>query len=110
MQAAVALAGGKSRDALESARRAIDEALDGGLPIAHEHVRFAFPIAFEAAIDIGDVVEADRLAGLLATRPAGEVPPFLAGTGPPLQGARRQCERRGRGGGGEPRRRGGDVS
>jgi class 3 adenylate cyclase/tetratricopeptide (TPR) repeat protein len=75
--AAVSLAGADSRHALETARRAIDEALGGGLGVAHEAVRLAFPIALEAAIDLGDLEEADRLAELLAAHPRGEVPPFL---------------------------------
>ena len=40
-------------------------------------MRLAFPVALEAAIDIGDLEEAARLADTLATRPRGEVPPFL---------------------------------
>src|SRR5208283_3282009 len=58
-------------------RSAIDEALEGGLGVAHEVVRLAFPIAFEGAIDLADFDEAARLADLVATRPVGEVPPFL---------------------------------
>ena len=75
--AAVLLAENKGRQAIEAARRAIDEAFDGGLSVAHEAVRLAFPIALEASIDLGDSEEADRLANFLATRPRGEVPPFL---------------------------------
>ena len=75
--AAVLLAENKGRQAIEAARRAIDEAFDGGLSVAHEAVRLAFPIALEASIDLGDSEEADRLANSLATRPRGEVPPFL---------------------------------
>ncbi len=76
-EAAVFLAANEARQALESARRAIDEALDKGLGVAHEAVRLAFPIAVEAAIGQGDLGEAYRLAELLATHPRGEVPPFL---------------------------------
>jgi tetratricopeptide (TPR) repeat protein len=76
-EAAALLAEGRSRQALEPARRAIDEALDGGVGVASEPVRLGFPIAFEAAIDVGDLVEADRLVDMLAARPRGEVPPFL---------------------------------
>ena len=76
-EAAASLAEGRSRHALETARHAIDEAVSGGLGVAHEAVRSAFPIALEAAIEIGDLDEADRLAGLLETRPAGQVPPFV---------------------------------
>jgi class 3 adenylate cyclase/tetratricopeptide (TPR) repeat protein len=75
--AAVSLAGSDSSHALEAARRAIDGAMSGGFPVAHEAVRIAFPIAVEAAIDLRELEEADRLAALLATRPRGEVPPFL---------------------------------
>ena len=57
--------------------RAIDEALSGGLGVAHEAVRLAFPVALEAAIDLGDLEEADRLTETLVARPPGEVPPFL---------------------------------
>ena len=60
-----------------AARRAIDEALEGGLSVAHEAVRLAFPVALEASIDLSDSAEADRLVNLLATHPRGEVPPFL---------------------------------
>ncbi len=76
-EAAVSLNGGDSPHTLESARRAMDNAITGGLGVAHEAVRLAFPLAFEAALDIGDLEEADRLVELLATRPRGEVPPFL---------------------------------
>ena len=75
--AAVLLAENRGREAIEAARRAIDEAFDGRLSVAHEAVRLAFPIALEASIELGDLEEADRLATLLATRPRGEVPPFL---------------------------------
>ena len=76
-EASVAYADGESRQALERARRAIDEAVGGHLGLAHENVRRAFPLAIEAAMDLGDLEQADRLAELLATRPAGEVSPFL---------------------------------
>ncbi len=76
-QAAVFLAENERRQALESARRAIDEAFEGRLAVVHQGVRLAFPVAIETSIDLGDSGEADRLANLLATRPRGEVPPFL---------------------------------
>jgi ATP/maltotriose-dependent transcriptional regulator MalT len=75
--AAVLLAEGDRWRALETARRAIEEALEGGFGVAHETVRLAFPVALEAAVEVGDYDEADRLAELLAARPQGEVPPFL---------------------------------
>jgi tetratricopeptide (TPR) repeat protein len=77
VEAAISLAGGDSPQALETARCAIDGALSGGLAISHESLRIAFPVAIEAAIDGGKLDEADQLVGLLATRPRGEVPPFL---------------------------------
>ncbi|MGP0006107.1 MAG: AAA family ATPase [Acidimicrobiales bacterium] len=76
-EAAVALASGDSSHALLCARRAIDETLSGSLAVAHEAVRLAFPLALEAALDVGDLEEADRLVELVARRPAGEVPPYL---------------------------------
>jgi hypothetical protein len=76
-EAAVSLAEGRSRHSLEAARRAIDEVVSGGFGVAHEAVRLAFPIALDAAFEAGDVEEAIRLAEMLATRPRGEVPPFL---------------------------------
>lgn len=76
-EAAVLLAEASAGPAFEAARSAIDEALRGGLGVAHEAVRLAFPVALEAALDLGDLDQADRLADLLASRPPGEVPPFL---------------------------------
>ncbi|HLN06151.1 MAG TPA: hypothetical protein VK217_07730, partial [Acidimicrobiales bacterium] len=77
IDAAVSHLGGDSPHALETARRAIDEAIGGGIGVAHEAVRIAFPVAIDAALDIDDLEEADRLANVLAERPRGEVPPFL---------------------------------
>jgi len=77
VEATLRFAEGESRQALETARRVIDEAITGGLGVAHSAVRLAFPVAFEAAIDLNDLREADLLADILAARPRGEVPPFL---------------------------------
>ena len=76
-EAAVSLADGRPLNALEGARRAVEAALSGGLGVAHEAVRLAFPTALDAAMNLGDLEEAHRLTELLATRPRGEVPPFL---------------------------------
>ncbi len=76
-EAAISLADGDSHGALASARVSVDEAMRGGLGVAHESVRLAFPIALEAAIDPGYLGEADRIVELLTARPPGEVPPFL---------------------------------
>ena len=51
--------------------------LRGGLALAHEAVRLGFPYALDAAIAVGDLDGADRLVGLIASRPPGEIPPFL---------------------------------
>ena len=77
MQAAILLAEGNGQRALETASRVIDEAMAEGVAVAEEGVRLAFPVAFEAAIDVGDLDEAERLTQILATHPPGEVPPFL---------------------------------
>ena len=76
-EAAAFLVEGDSRRALETARRTIDEALSGGLAFADETIRYAFPTALEAAINVADLGEAEQLFELLAARPRGEVPPFL---------------------------------
>ena len=76
-EAAIYLAEGRSRDALEIARRAIEEAKSAGLGVAHEAVRAAYPVALHAAVVAGDLEEADRLTETLAVRPQGEVPPYL---------------------------------
>ncbi len=76
-EAMVLLSEGDSRHALESARRAIDEAMSGGIGLANEVIRLAFPVAVEAAIDLSELEEADQLAELVAVRPPGEVPPYL---------------------------------
>ncbi len=76
-EAAVFFACGESRHALEAARRAIGEAsASGGLPIAHESVRIAFPVALDAALDLGEFTDLESLVDVLATRPRGAVPPF----------------------------------
>jgi tetratricopeptide (TPR) repeat protein len=71
MEAAVFLAEGDAEQALQAARRAIDESVTGGLPVGNEGVRLAYPTALDAAFGIGD------LEGILAMSPPGEVPPFL---------------------------------
>jgi len=76
-ESGVCLAEGNFRLALEAAVRAIDEFLGGRLEAANESVRLAFPDAIDAAMAVGDVDEADRLIGTFASRPPGEIPPFL---------------------------------
>jgi hypothetical protein len=62
-------------------RRAIDEAIRGGIGIAHEAVRMAFPVALDAALDLGDLEETNRVVESLAARPRGEVPPVSPSAG-----------------------------
>ncbi len=76
-ESGVALAEGDFRAALAAALRAIDEVLGGRLEIANESVRLAFPDAIDAALAIGDLDEVERLVDIVASRPPGEVPPFL---------------------------------
>ncbi|MHB8457947.1 MAG: hypothetical protein ACYDBS_09715, partial [Acidimicrobiales bacterium] len=73
----MALASGDSRQGLEAAMRALDEATAGRLPFAHEDVRTAYPVAIEAAVELGELDQVDSLITMLADRPQGEVPPFL---------------------------------
>jgi class 3 adenylate cyclase/tetratricopeptide (TPR) repeat protein len=76
-ESAVALAGGTFPSALGAALRAFDEFVSGGLPLAHESIRQSFPDAIDAALAMGDLKEAERLVELIASRPPGEIPPFL---------------------------------
>jgi class 3 adenylate cyclase/tetratricopeptide (TPR) repeat protein len=77
LAAVVALAGGDVVGAFDHGRAAIEESMKGGLGLANETVRLALPVALEAATSLGELEEAERLTGLLAMRPRGEVPPFL---------------------------------
>jgi class 3 adenylate cyclase/tetratricopeptide (TPR) repeat protein len=77
VESEVALGEGEYRLALEAALGAIDECFRGGLEVAHEAIRLAFPNAVDAAMAIGDLDQVDRLVELLASRPPGEIPPFL---------------------------------
>jgi len=65
------------QSALEAATRAIDESRRGGLEFAHEAIRLSYPDAVDAALGLANLDEAQRLVELVATRPPGEVPPFL---------------------------------
>jgi len=76
-ESGIALAEGDFPLALEAAVRAIDGGLRDGLGLAHEAVRIGFPDAIDAAMAIPDLDELQRLVELLASRPPGEVPPFL---------------------------------
>jgi class 3 adenylate cyclase/tetratricopeptide (TPR) repeat protein len=76
-ESGVALAEENFPLALKAALRAIDGGLRDGLGLAHEVVRLGFPDAIDAAMAIPDLGELKRLVDLLASRPPGEVPPFL---------------------------------
>ena len=78
-QSEVAMGEGDFRLALEASLRAFDECFAGGLEVAHEAIRAAFPNAIDAALALGDLDEAERLVEMIATRPPGEIPPFLRG-------------------------------
>jgi len=76
-ESAIALAEGNFRLALEAALKAIDGSLRDGLQLAHEAVRFGFPDALDAALAIPDLDAGERLVDTFASRPPGEIPPFL---------------------------------
>jgi len=76
-ESAVALAEGNFRLALEAALRAINACLQGGLALKHESVRVSFPDAIDAAMSLGELDVAEGLVEVLASRPPGEIPPFL---------------------------------
>ena len=75
--AAVALAEGDHRLALEAATRALDMGINDLQLPSHESVRAAFPDGVDAALALGDLDAVDRLVALFADRPPGAVPPFL---------------------------------
>jgi len=77
VEAAVALAQNDYQAALDAASRTVDEALGGGVQVAHESVRLAFPDAIDAALAIPDLERGERLVELVAGRPPGELPPYL---------------------------------
>ena len=67
--------------------------LGGGLGVAHEAVRLAFPDAIEAAIDTRRPRGAERLDGAAGDPAAGRDPPLPAGAGRPRPGLLAACER-----------------
>ena len=67
--------------------------MSGGLGVAHEAVRLAFPVALDAAINLGDVEEADRFVEMLAARPQRGGPPVPTGTSHSRQSTRRSGTR-----------------
>jgi class 3 adenylate cyclase/tetratricopeptide (TPR) repeat protein len=75
--AAVALAEGDHRRALEAAIKALDIGINNLQIPSHESVRAAFPDGVDAAVALGDLDAIDRMVALFADRPPGEVPPFL---------------------------------
>jgi tetratricopeptide (TPR) repeat protein len=76
-EAGVLLAEGQSHQALAAASRSVGGAKRGGIEVGHETVRMAFPIAIDAALEVGALEEAGALVDWLASRPRGEVPPYL---------------------------------
>jgi len=77
----VALAEEDPAAALVAFRRCIDAVIEGEHEFAHEAVRIAFPDAVEAALAVPDLEAVRELIELVATRPPGEVPPFLRAQG-----------------------------
>jgi tetratricopeptide (TPR) repeat protein len=77
--AAVSLAAGDARQALDTGNEVIEEVMSGAIGVAHESTRLAFPVALTAAVEVGDLERADELLELMASRATGEVPPFLRG-------------------------------
>jgi class 3 adenylate cyclase/tetratricopeptide (TPR) repeat protein len=75
--AAVALAEGDHRRALEAAIKALDIGINNLQLPSHESVRAAFPDGVDAALALGDLDAIDRMVALFADRPPGAVPPFL---------------------------------
>ncbi len=72
----VLLAEGRAEQALEHGKTMLGEAL-GALGAANESVRYAWPDAVQAAVELGRVDSARELVALLADQPAGHVPPYL---------------------------------
>ena len=75
-QAAIALAGSDAAGALDLLSGTMPEivAVDG---VSSQASRIGFPIAIEAAVDLGRAGDAADLLALLANHPPGHVPPFL---------------------------------
>jgi len=76
-ESGVAQGEGNFRLALEAAQRAIGESAQGRLALSNEAVRIAFPNAIDAAMGLADLKESERLVEEVASRPPGEIPPFL---------------------------------
>jgi len=72
----VRMAQGRAAEALEHAFMMLEHALET-VGAASDAVRDGYPHALQAALELGRREDAARLIGLLAERPAGEVPPYL---------------------------------
>ncbi|MDX6641215.1 MAG: hypothetical protein QOF12_2226, partial [Solirubrobacteraceae bacterium] len=72
----VALAEGRPQDALDIGRRMLGPAIET-LGASNEVVRMAWPETLRAALETGQIEEAQALLALLAQRPPGHVPPYL---------------------------------
>jgi class 3 adenylate cyclase/tetratricopeptide (TPR) repeat protein len=75
-EATIALAGGDTAGALDLLSDTMGEiiSLDG---VSSQPSRIGFPVAIEAAVDLGRTGEAADLLAMLASRPPGHVPPFM---------------------------------
>jgi class 3 adenylate cyclase/predicted ATPase len=73
--AAAAACAGDFHGALAQARRALSHA--DALGLRSEGIRWAWPLAADAALALGDLAEVDRLLRWLETYPPGQVPAVL---------------------------------
>jgi tetratricopeptide (TPR) repeat protein len=70
------IAQGDDGAALDTALRALPEVVKNLSP-AHESVRDSWPDAFDAALHLGRLTDAQTLIALLADGPPGRIPPYL---------------------------------
>ncbi len=87
---AAALSSGEYADALAHAHRALDQA--HAVSLRSDTTRWAWAIAADAALALGDHAEVDRLLDWLDTHPRGHIPPVLRAERQRID-ARRQANR-----------------
>ena len=74
-RAFAAVADGAPHQVLGHANQVL--AREGALGVAHEFVQWAWPLAADAALAVGDLGETQRLLDWLDNRPRGHIPPLL---------------------------------
>ena len=77
LEAALALAEGSHQVAIAASQRAMEVTIEGGFAVCLDGTRTAFAVGLEAAFAASDLEAAAALIEPIATRPVGEVPPFL---------------------------------